>query len=177
MGRVSDEEDEEAEAVSRDGGLLPAPVPALLDVRLLDAECEGGREVGRSSAAIAVLALVKLGGIPLITPAPPRIGSSWRSQIADVPVLWLRAILSLPFFTLVGGGGIGGMLNMPFTLVGVPALPTVPPLPFELPDPALKFDLEAGRRNPVAREELCVAIVSHARTSSSAICRTRIAGS
>jgi hypothetical protein len=66
-------------------------------------------------------------------------------------------------FMLVGVGGV-----MPLTITVEPVLE---------PEPARAPALEAGRRKPDAREALRLPMASQLRTSSSAIWRTRMAGS
>ena len=122
-------------------------------------------------AAIAVEDRARLGGLLL--------DSSFKSHI-PVPVDWLRPILlslsrSVP--AKLGGGGIGGMLNVLFTLLGVDGvLPDIVD-PLLDPEPARNPALEAGRRKPVARDIDRLPTSSQARTNSSAIWRTSIAGS
>lgn len=96
-------------------------------------------------------------------------------------VEWLLVMRSRPLPRSVGVGGMGGtggIANAAFKLFGVGGvIPDTSVDPVLEPEPARVPALEAGRRNPEARELLRFDTESQARTSSPAICLTRTAWS
>jgi hypothetical protein len=120
------------------------------------------------------------------------VGSSARSHIV---VDWLRVMRSLPLPAIVGVPDMIGMVKDPFKLFGVGGVRPITELtrvePELEPEPSRRPAEEVGRRRfmpiPEARDKLRLpfepvpmllrSTSSHARTSSSAICRTRTAPS
>lgn len=107
-----------------------------------------------------------------------------RSQMPAVD--WLRVMRSRSLCSRPveeeeddGRGDSVGMRKLLFMLVGVGGVMplTITVEPVLEPEPARAPALEAGRRKPDAREALRLPMASQLRTSSSAIWRTRMAGS
>lgn len=134
---------------------------------------------------------VRLGVLDRLDDEGAADGSSVRSHIA---VVWLRVMRSLPLPTSVGVPDMGGSMKVFLRLVGVGGVKPIPltnVLPLLEPDPSRLPDVEAGRRKfrpmPEARDRLRLpfdpvvmpetSTSLQVRTSSSAICRTKTAGS
>jgi hypothetical protein len=106
-------------------------------------------------------------------------GRSQRPAVDWLRVMRSRSLCSRPADEDDGSGDMVGRRKLLFKLLGVggvmPLTITVEPL-LE-PEPARAPALDAGRRKPDAREALRLPTASQLRTNSSAIWRTRIAGS
>lgn len=144
------------------------------------------REGGRDECGVRALRVMgdAIAGETTLTAVEARTrdgsfgeGSSWRSQMPAVE--WLRVMRSRPVPRRVGVGGMGGtggIAKADLRLLGVGGvMPDTRVEPVLEPEPARVPALEAGRRNPEAREVLRLETESQARTSSPAICRTRTA--
>ena len=107
------------------------------------------------------------------------LGSSCRSHIPAVECDLVMRSRLLPIIVGVGGmGGTGGIAKAALSEFGVGGvMPETSVEPVLEPEPARFPEEETGRRNPDAREVLRLLTLSHARTSSPAIWRTRTAWS